>query len=248
MSRVDLRDVTVNYGGLRAVDSASLYANTGEVVGLIGPNGAGKTTLVDAITGFARLSGGQISVAGDRVDHLPSFARARLGLARSFQTLELFEDLTVRANLEVAARRLRFWDPLLDIVWPRRPRSDAGVDEALALLGLDDVADQLPAELSHGRRNLVSAARALASRPQVLLLDEPAAGLDSEETAALAAQLKMLKGWRMSVLVIDHDMELIMEACDRVYVLDFGRIIASGTPEMVRQNPEVIHAYLGTAG
>jgi branched-chain amino acid transport system ATP-binding protein len=163
---------------------------------------------------------------------------------RTFQSVELFADLTGRENLIVAAIPTRWWSPFVDAVAPRRGRV-ADVDWALAAVGLDDVADAAPHDLSHGRRRLVALARALVSRPRVLLLDEPAAGLDTDETAALGVLLRTLPERGIGVLLVDHDMSLVLSVCAQVVVLDFGHVIAQGPPDAVRRDPEVVRAYLG---
>jgi ABC-type branched-subunit amino acid transport system ATPase component len=242
---LQLHDVRVSYGTVAAVDGVDLDVPQGEIVGLIGPNGAGKTTLIDAITGFVRCTG-VIRHRGKRVSGQSAVARVHRGISRTFQSLELFEDLTVRENLLVAASSLRWWTPLADMVRPGRPSREARVDELLGSFQLDDIADVLPADLPHGRRRLVSVARALAGEPDLVLLDEPGAGLDDDETAELSTRIRQIKSDGTTVLLIDHDMSLIMPTCDRVYVLDFGRVIASGTPDEIRNDDRVIRAYLGT--
>jgi branched-chain amino acid transport system ATP-binding protein len=178
-------------------------------------------------------------------------ARAHMGLSRTFQSLELFEDLTVRDNLMVAAEKRTWTSFLLDIFRPTRSLAvfEEQVDWALGVLGLKSLADTLPSDLSHGQRKLVSVSRALAARPKLLLLDEPAAGLDTAESQVLGSHLRDFLTRDITVFLIDHDMGLVLNVCDYIYVLDFGRIIAEGTPAEVRSNPAVIAAYLGeTAG
>jgi len=240
--------LTVTFGGLHAVHDVDLEVADGEFVGLIGPNGAGKTTLIDAVTGFVPLSAGSVHFAGDDVTDLPPAERARRGLVRTFQSLELFEDLSVVDNLRVAATPAKWWDPLADAVRPRRgnERSEQ-VAWALEVVGLADAAAAKPGDLSHGQRKLVAVARALAGRPRLVLLDEPAAGLDTEETLALGEHLRTLPEHGVSVLLIDHDMGLVLGICDRVVVLDVGAVIADGTPDHIRGDEQVVEAYLGAA-
>ena len=242
------RGLTVTFGGLHAVHDVDLEVAEGEFVGLIGPNGAGKTTLIDAVTGFVAPSAGAVEFAGDEVTALPPAERARRGLVRTFQSLELFEDLSVVDNLRVAATPAKWWDPLADAVRPRRDneRSEQ-VAWALEVVGLADDAAAKPGDLSHGQRKLVAVARALAGRPRLVLLDEPAAGLDTEETLALGAHLRTLPEHGVSVLLVDHDMGLVLGICDRVVVLDVGSVIADGTPEEIRGDEQVVDAYLGAA-
>ena len=240
--RVD--GLTVSYGGVLAVDGVSIAVDPGEVLGLIGPNGAGKTSLIDAITGFTPARG-SVRIGDEALDGLPPHRRARAGLGRTFQSVELFDDLTVEENLRVAASDPRWWSPLVDAVRPR-DRHAADVAWALDAVGLADAATAMPTELPTGRTRLVGVARALVRRPAVLLLDEPAAGLDTAESAALGHRIRAIAASGVAVLLVDHDMSLVLSACDRVAVLDFGALIATGPPAAVREDPRVIAAYLGT--
>ncbi|MGI9604014.1 MAG: ABC transporter ATP-binding protein [Acidimicrobiales bacterium] len=246
MNLLETTDLTVSFGGLHANDSVNLAVPEGSFVGLIGPNGAGKTTFIDAITGFVPLADGHVSFTGERIDGLAPHKRVRMGLSRTFQSLELFEDLTVGDNLLAAADRPKWWSFLADVVAPGR---STGVDEqvawALEVVGLSDSADRLPSDLSHGQRKLVGVARALAGRPRLVLLDEPAAGLDTAESQNLGHRLRALLDHDITVFLIDHDMGLVLNVCDYIYVLDFGQIIAAGTPSEIRTDAAVIAAYLG---
>jgi branched-chain amino acid transport system ATP-binding protein len=236
----------VTYGGVTAVDDVDLTVPAGSVVGLIGPNGAGKTSTIDALTGYQAPSGGQISFDGRDITRLRPHLRARGGLVRTWQSVELFDDLTVEENLLVASQRMGVLRALRDLLAPIAQHSRADVDWALDLCGLTDVKDRLPTELPHGRRKLVGVARALAQRPRLVLMDEPAAGLDTDESLELGRHLGALPEEGVSVLLVDHDMGLVLSVCDHVVVLDFGRVIARGTPEQIRHDDAVIAAYLGS--
>ncbi|MBJ87342.1 MAG: ABC transporter ATP-binding protein [Acidimicrobiaceae bacterium] len=239
--------LTVTFGGLNACDKVDLIVPEGKFVGLIGPNGAGKTTFIDAITGYVPTSAGNAVFNGEDIGELKPHERAQRGLVRTFQSLELFEDLSVKDNLLVAGYDTRWYSFLLDMIY--MPRKDQKVEEqiewALDIMGLNDVADAMPSDLSHGRRKLVGVARALAASPKLILLDEPAAGLDTAESQILGGHLREFLDHDMSVFLIDHDMGLVLSVCDYIYVLDFGKIIAEGTPQEIRESDTVKKAYLG---
>jgi len=245
---LETRDLTVVYGGVRANDQVNVHVDEGELLGLIGPNGAGKTTFIDAITGFAPVTHGQVLLAGEDVTAWSPHRRARAGLARTFQSSELFDDLSVLNNLLVVSEPRRWWTFPADLV---RPRASAAAVEraewALQVLGIEHIASKVSSELSQGQRKLAGVARALAGRPKLLLVDEPAAGLDTAESAAFGACLRRVVDAGITVLLIDHDMGLVLSTCDRLCVLDFGRLIAEGAPETVRTDPSVVTAYLGNA-
>ncbi|MBC7630970.1 ABC transporter ATP-binding protein [Aeromicrobium sp.] len=247
MSLLEVDSLTVRYGGLVALDEARLRVERGSLVGLIGPNGAGKTTMIDCLTGFTPATSGTVVFDGHDVTSLPAHRRTRLGMVRTFQSLELFNDLSVRDNCRVAASDPRWWEPLADVVRPgRKAVDDAVLDDTLASLGLSEFAGLRPPELSHGHRKLVGIARVLVRKPDLLLLDEPAAGLDSAESRVLGRLLRAKVDGGASMLLIDHDMNLMLGICDHIYVLDFGRVIAEGTPDEIRVTPAVVAAYLGT--
>jgi sulfate-transporting ATPase len=243
---IEVRNITVRFGGVTAVDDVSLTIRPGEVVGLIGPNGAGKTTLLDTITGFTQPTSGSVLLDGVPIDRWSPERRARAGLGRSWQAVELFDGMTVRENLLVAADSQSRWRYLVDILHPGRlPRSEV-VDRIVEALDLSDVLDERTTSLPHGRARLVGLARAMVAEPVVLLLDEPAAGLDTHETEEFAAVIRMLADeLGMGVVIVEHDVALVMSTSDHIVVLDFGHQIASGTPTEIITDEQVIGAYLG---
>ncbi len=247
MALLETSDLSVIYGGIYANAAIDLSCEAGTMVGLIGPNGAGKTTFIDAITGFTPISAGSVCFDGVDVTGRRPDERAKLGLVRTFQSLELFEDLSVRDNLMVAAEQPRWYSFVSDVFHPNRNAGNSGarVDEALDALGIRELADAHPVELSHGQRKLIAVARALAAAPKLLLLDEPAAGLDTTESQQLGRHLRGILNLGVSILLIDHDMGLVLNVCDDIYVLDFGKVIAHGRPAAIRTDPTVIAAYLG---
>ena len=239
------RSISVSFGGVRAVIDVSLDVEPGQLVGLIGPNGAGKTTFIDAVTGFVP-HGGSVSVDGRDITGAPPHVRARRGLTRTWQATELFDDLTVRENLTVAARHPTAIETIKEVFTKPVSRVDA-VDEALERLTLTGLADAMPAELTQGQRKMVAVARALSARPKLLLLDEPAAGLDVHESAELGHQLREVVDHGTPMLLVDHDMGLVLGICDQLVVVESGVVIGRGTPAEIRENPQVIEAYLGAA-
>ncbi len=245
--RLQIDGLSVSYGGIVAVDGFTLGIDAGELVGLIGPNGAGKTTTIDAITGFVAHRG-RVLVDGVDVSQRPPHLRTRAGLSRTWQSVELFADMTVRQQCLVSAHPPGFGDLLRDAFRPGRTHADETVDTALELLGLTEVAEAQPAQLAHGTQKLVGVARAICSKPSVLLLDEPAAGLDADESAEFGRHLRSIASTGTAVLLVDHDTQLVMDVCDRVAVLDFGALIALGEPSAVRSDPTVVQAYLGVGG
>lgn len=242
---LEVAGVSLRYGGVAALDDVSFTVDEGEVVGLIGPNGAGKTSCIDALTGFQVHQGGHVRFEGRALDGMGPHQRSRLGFVRTFQSLDLFDDLTTLENMLVAASTPTWRSTVTDALWPKKAQHRV-LDEIIELVGLGTLVHRRPSDLSNGERHRVALARALVSRPRLLLLDEPAAGLDTVESAELGALLRSLPDRGTSVLLVDHDMALVMAACDRIHVLDFGRIIASGSPSEVRADPSVVAAYLGT--
>jgi branched-chain amino acid transport system ATP-binding protein len=248
---LEVRDLTVTYGGLRALDGVSLQVPRGGLVGLIGPNGAGKTTLFGAVSGLVRPRSGRVLIDGVDVTRASPQARARRGLGRTFQRLELFGELTVREHLVVAYRaragRARLALDLIGLGRRPYPGEREEVEALLALLGLEGVADHPARSLPLGTGRLVEVARALAARPRVLLLDEPSSGLDADETARLANVLARLPAERgTALLLVEHNVEMVLGLVERVTVLDFGVVIAEGTPAEIRASAAVQAAYLGS--
>jgi sulfate-transporting ATPase len=236
----------VTFGGVVAVNGVTITVRPGEVHGLIGPNGAGKTTFIDAVTGFVPLAGGRILVDDTDVTRWSARRRARLGIARTFQSLELFDDLTVRENLAVGSDdggALRY---LFDIVRPAKPRLGPIVLEALRESRMEDTLDVLPSSLPFGRRRMIAIMRALASEPAVLLLDEPAAGLSDSESETLGALIRELATTRqIAVLIIEHNLDMVRAISDRMTVLASGSILAEGSPEDVLAQHSVLETYVG---
>jgi branched-chain amino acid transport system ATP-binding protein len=230
--------VSVRFGGVVAVDKVSLSVEPAAITGLIGPNGAGKTTIFNVFGGLQQPTEGKVLLEGRDVTRLKAHARARRGMARTFQRLEVFGTLSVRDNIQVAAEIRKAWAR-------DRSRPAAVADELLDRIGLGDVADSRVDAVPTGTARLVELARALATRPSLLLLDEPGSGLDHQESAVLGDVLVDLSSGGMAVLLVEHDVELVMRVCDRVNVLDFGRLIAEGSPAEVQADPAVQAAYLG---
>jgi branched-chain amino acid transport system ATP-binding protein len=245
-----VRGVTVHFGGLVALDNVSLTAGARQVTGIIGPNGAGKTTLLNVLCGFVRPQGGSITFGGRELARIRPHQLARLGIARTLQGVGLFSGLTALENVMIGATSVSkagFWSGLLGL-----PRSDADerrlrklAQAALELTGAGEYADALPDTLAHGLRKRIALARAVVAKPRLLLLDEPASGLAEDELGGLGDLITSLAR-ECTVVVIEHRMDLMMSVCQEIFVLDFGKVIASGTPEQVQADPAVTAAYLGT--
>ena len=252
MSVLELRDLSVRFGGHLAVSECSLTVEGGRVSGLIGPNGAGKTTTFNAICGVVAPSSGTVTLDGRDISRVPTHRRARLGIGRTFQRLEVFSSLTVRENVQVGLEIRRSWSrrraslPQF-LAEGGDPSPKAEVDLILDRLDLGPLADELVAVLPTGHARLVELGRALAARPSVLLLDEPASGLDDTETEAFGHLLTALAGNGLGILLVEHDVALVMRVCEQLSVLDFGQVIARGSPDAVRANEAVLAAYLGSA-
>jgi len=243
MPLLEVDEVSVRFGGHPALHGVSVQADAARITGLIGPNGAGKTTLFNVVTGTQPPTGGRVRLDGTDITDLRPYRRARLGLARTFQRLELFGLLTVRENLAVAADIRRNWQ--------RRARGEERPGATAARLideiGLGDVADVRADALPTGQARLVELGRAMATRPRMLLLDEPASGQDDTETSRFAALLRRIAATGVGIVLVEHDMGLVMDVCDTITVLDFGGVLATGTPEAIRSDATVLGAYLGAA-
>jgi sulfate-transporting ATPase len=243
---LEVSNLRVRYGGVVAVNNVSFAVTPGQVVGLIGPNGAGKTSVIDAVTGFTRASGGSVRLDGRELLELSATKRARAGVSRSFQSLELFEDATVLDNLRAASDPRDRWSYLRDLVHPAAPPLPGQVVAAIREFRLEHDLLRVVQDLPYGQRRLLAIARAVATQPSVLMLDEPAAGLSEVETTELAHLVRRLaRDWGIAVLVVEHDMNFVMSVCDHIVVLDFGIQISQGSPREVRRDPLVIAAYLG---
>ena len=243
---LEVRDLTVRFGGVVAVNSVSLEVHPGEIVGLIGPNGAGKTTFIDAVTGFVTAQNGDILLGETNLRRTAPFNRSRAGVVRTFQSLELFEDFSAWDNFHVAVEPRDKLSYLTSLFHSGRRQLSDSTAAVIDSFGLREHLAKFPRDLPYGTRRLLGIARAVASGPNTLLLDEPAAGLDDETTARLGTLIRGLaQDANFGILLVEHDMGLVMDVCDRIVVLDFGTVIASGTPAEVRANPAVISAYLG---
>ena len=252
MTLLKLERVTRRFGGLLAVDAIDLNVEQGGVTAIIGPNGAGKTTLFHLISGFQTPNGGRIVFDGQDITGLPPDRIAAHGLIRTFQLVQLFRDLSAIENVKVGCHLRTRGGIVTALIRPKSARQteaevDATARELLAFVGLADHGALPASALTYGRQRLLEIARALAVRPKLLLLDEPAAGLNAEETKLLSATIRKIVTQGTTVLLIEHDMTLVMNTADKVAVLDFGAKIAEGSPRTVRDDPAVIAAYLGTA-
>jgi branched-chain amino acid transport system ATP-binding protein len=240
MTLLSAEGVSVRFGGVVALTATTLEVEPGLVTGLIGPNGAGKTTLFNVITGLQDPTAGRVLLDGVDITDKSPYKRARMGIARTFQKLEAFSSLSARENVLVAAEQCKTWD-----------RSHGGpgavADEMLRRVGISDVSEYMVGTLPTGTARLVELARALATNPRALLLDEPSSGLNEDETRDMAVLLRALVHDGLAVLLVEHDMSFVMGTCELIYVLDFGQIIAIGTPDQIQSDPRVQTAYLGSA-
>ena len=244
MSILEVNNVSKSFGGVKANVDISMKVEQGSIVGLIGPNGAGKTTLFNVVSGLHRADEGAISLDGERITNMAPYKRARSGVGRTFQRLELFPSLTVEENIRVSAEIRNQWTRgnTSTIV---RKLIDQKIEDTLELTGLTELADHHVAEIPTGKARLVELARSLMQDPKLILLDEPASGQNDIETAEFGNILRTLTNEGITIFLVEHDMSLVMSVCDHVYVLDFGSIIASGSTDEIQIDKRVIDAYLG---
>ncbi|MCO4519454.1 branched-chain amino acid ABC transporter, ATP-binding protein [Streptococcus infantarius subsp. infantarius] len=254
MALLDVKNLTKNFGGLTAVGDVTMHLDKGELVGLIGPNGAGKTTLFNLLTSVYEPSEGSVSLDGTLLNGKKPYKIASLGLSRTFQNIRLFKDMTVLENVLVGMANQN--NPHLLASFLRLPKFYSSEEKLhqkamklLAIFDLDGDAETLAKNLSYGQQRRLEIVRALATEPKILFLDEPAAGMNPQETAELTQLIRKIKEeFNITIMLIEHDMSLVMEVTERIYVLEYGRLIAHGTPDEIKNNQRVIEAYLGGEG
>ncbi len=247
-------DLSKSFGGIKAVQKFEIRIDKGEVIGLIGPNGAGKTTAFNLLTGVYTPTTGSIMFEGKDIAGKKPYQITALGIARTFQNIRLFGELSVLENVKIAFTLHSTYSlPEAILRLGRYGREEQTIDdkarELLKAFKLDNLADEQAKNLPYGQQRRLEIARALATRPKLLLLDEPAAGMNPQETKELTEMIRWIRDeFKLSILLIEHDMALVMKICERIYVLDYGKILATGLPEEIKHNPAVIKAYLGTEG
>lgn len=251
MPLLETKDLGIQFGGLRALDDVYLTVDEREIIGLIGPNGAGKTTVFNLLTGVYTPTKGAIRFCGKSIIGKKPYQINRLGIARTFQNIRLFKHMSVLDNIKVAMNQNMHYTVIesmfrLPRYWKEEARVTEKAKELLRIFDMEDTADQMAANLPYGQQRKLEILRAIASKPKVLLLDEPAAGMNPTETRELMETIRQIRDmFGVGILLIEHDMALVMGVCGRIYVLDYGTLIASGTPEEIRSDERVIKAYLG---
>ncbi len=251
MSLLQTKNIGITFGGLRAVDNFNVTIEPGELVGLIGPNGAGKTTIFNMLTGVYLPTDGEIFIDGKKINGKKPFQIVRMGLGRTFQNIRLFADLTVLDNVKIAFHKDMNYTTFegvfrLPRYWKEEAEIDKKARELLGLFDMEEDAEALSSNLPYGKQRKLEICRALATNPKLLLLDEPAAGMNPQETKELMETIHFIRDkFDVTILLIEHDMNLVMGICERLVVIDYGRIIASGTPDEIKANKKVIGAYLG---
>lgn len=248
---LDVRNLGIDFGGLTAVDSFNVTIGPTEICGLIGPNGAGKTTIFNLLTGVYQPTRGSVLINGIDTKGMQTYRVSKLGIARTFQNIRLFTDMTVLDNVKVGMHnqmKVSFFSSVFRLPSYFKAEKDANEKamELLDFMGLADIADQKAGSLPYGVQRRLEIVRALATNPSIILLDEPAAGMNPSETTELMHQIRRIRDtFHVAIFLIEHDMNLVMNVCETIAVVNYGRIIAKGTPEEIRQNPAVIEAYLG---
>lgn len=251
MPLLEVKELGIDFGGLRALTDVNLTIDSGEIVGLIGPNGAGKTTVFNLLTGVYTPTRGAVRFEGESLVGKKPYQITRTGIARTFQNIRLFKEMSVLDNIRVAINHTMHYPVIssffrLPGYWKEEKAAEAQARELLTVFGMEETAGQMAANLPYGMQRKLEILRALAAKPQLLLLDEPAAGMNPTETQELMEVIRSIRErFQVAILLIEHDMSLVMNVCERLYVLDYGQLIAAGTPEEIRRNEKVIAAYLG---